>query len=468
MPAERTYKLDNGKELVCLEVARSLPGKRLVFLGEYEGSKIFAKLYLDATKAERYWRRELNGLNVFAECGIPTAALLYAGKTECNGHPIIVLAQLAGVKSVKQAWDEADGQLKEQILNRMTLLLVRHHQAGMCQTDLHLDNFMLSDDEIFSLDGAGVRFYTKGVNQETALENLALFLAQLSPEWESRVQEVYDLYTTERGWRHGPGHESLLEKVQKAREGRWKEFRNKLFRSCTAFTYTKYNDGFQVVSNRYASSELFELLRNPDASFPGKERALKNGNTCTVWAATANDLDLVIKRYNIKDLLQGIKLRMFSGRGERSWVNGHLLSFCGVPTPAPIALLKRRNGLFPVTYLLTERVKAASAREWFCDQDVPTEEKNAVAEQIAKVLLNMQQQKISHGDLKASNILIADGIPMIIDLDAMCRHTSGLRFKRAWSMDIRRFLKNWEDDKDLLGIFIKSLKSCGIDVAGAI
>ncbi len=468
MPAEKIYKLDNGKELVCLEVMRSLPGKRLVFMGEYEGGRIVAKLYLDAKKAEKHWRRELTGLDVFQQCDIPTADLLYAGKTVPEGNPIIVLVQLAGLQSVRQVWDNSDDKFREQVLNRMTLLLVRHHQAGMCQTDLHLDNFMLSDKEIFSLDGAGVQFYANGVSKENGLQNLALFIAQLKPEWESKVSDIYALYFSAMGWKHGPGPGSLLDMVREAREGRWTEFRNKLFRNCTAFNYTRHVDGFQVVSTKYASRELLELLRNPDATFPGKERALKNGNTCTVWAAAANDMDLVIKRYNIKGLLHGIKLRLFSGRGERSWVNGHRLSFYGVPTPTPIALLKRRSGPFPVTYLLTERVQAISAREWFCDPNISSDEKSGMAEQIAKVLQTLQQQRINHGDLKASNILIADSGPMIIDLDAMCRHRSATGFKRAWDRDMQRFLKNWEDDRGLLGIFIKSLKSSGIDVAGAI
>jgi tRNA A-37 threonylcarbamoyl transferase component Bud32 len=460
----RGSSLDNGKEIVGLEVVRSLPGKRLVFLGEYAGAKVFVKLFLDPSRGQRHWQRELDGLEAFRRGKIPTADVIYSGQTAQHGWPVIILAQLTGMKSVKQAWSEADPEYREQLLRRMTILLARHHQAGLCQTDLHLDNFMLSEREIFSLDGAGVRFFVGGVDQETALQNLGLFMAQLTPEWESRVPEVYEIYAGERGWQNGPGSEALLRQVQVARAGRWKEFRNKLLRSCTAFSYTKQRDGFRVVAREYVGPEMSDLLRDPDASFPGAEQALKNGNTCTVWATAVNGHGVVIKRYNVKGFWHGLKLSLQRGRGLRSWVNGHRLLFYGIPTARPIALLKRRVGLLcSKAYLLTEQVQSTSAREWFGDPAVAREEKKVMADRIAQVLRDLQQQQISHGDLKASNILIGEGKAMLVDLDAMHQHASTAKFKQAWSKDIQRFLKNWCDDKELVELFTNSLKSNGID-----
>ena len=464
MPDERRYALDNGEEIVCLEVVRSLPGKRLVFLGEYAGAQVFVKLFLDPKKGQRHWQRELDGLNAFKQGNIPTANVLYAGQTADQGWPVIVLAQLTGMKGVKQVWNDADAQSQEQILKRMVVLLARHHQSDLCQTDLHLDNFVVSDQEIFSLDGAGVRVFAQGVDQSAGLKNLGLFIAQLPSEWEFRVPEIYEIYATERGWQKGPGSESLLRQVREARAGRWKEYRNKLFRNCTAFTYEKHRDGFQVVASEYAGHEMSDFLHNPDASFPGSGQALKNGNTCTVWAAAVNGRGLVIKRYNVKGFWHGLKLSLLAGRGERSWVNGHRLLFYGIPTPRPIALLKRRAKLFSTAYLLTEQVQAVNAWCWFRDHAVSSEEKGRMAEKIALLLQKLQQQRISHGDLKASNILITDGGGiMLIDLDAMHQHANTARFKKAWAKDMQRFLENWKKDEEMLGLFVKSLKSSGIE-----
>jgi tRNA A-37 threonylcarbamoyl transferase component Bud32 len=461
MITEQAYTLDNGEELHCLEVVRSLPGKRLVFLGEYAGEQVFVKLYLDPNRGEIHWRRELDGLKGFFAGDIATAKVLYAGKTADQSHPLIVLEQLQGMVSIRQAWDEADDQGRERILQRMILLLTRHHRAGLCQTDLHLGNFLLSGQEIFSLDGAGVKLYPDGMGQDDRLENLALFIAQLPPVWEEKVSDIYDIYTAGSGWQQGPGGDVLLAKVKTARERRWKEYRGKLFRNCTAFTYTKHNGGFQVVANRYANRELLELLSDPDASLPGQKLALKNGNTCTLWSVTAGEMGLVVKRYNVKGFWHGLKLKLLSGRGERSWLNGYRLGFYGVPTPAPVALLRRSSGM---AYLFTEQIDGVSAREWFRVPDVSDVDKAAMADQIANMFSRLRQQRIVHGDLKATNILIAGGQAMLIDLDAMRRYRCPFGFKRAWNRDMQRFLANWQDDSGLLAMFRKSLQSSGIDV----
>jgi len=89
-----------------------------------------------------------------------------------------------------------------------------------------------------------------------------------------------------------------------------------------------------------------------------------------------------------------------------------------------------------------------------------------MAELIAQLLHKLQQQQISHGDLKASNILIADKEAMLIDLDAMRQHADTAVFEKAWSWDIKRFMQNWDDDKGLHELFMKSLKSNLIDPEG--
>jgi serine/threonine-protein kinase RIO1 len=59
------------------------------------------------------------------------------------------------------------------------------------------------------------------------------------------------------------------------------------------------------------------------------------------------------------------------------------------------------------------------------------------------VLENLAVLKITHGDLKMTNILIANQQPVLIDLDGMCEHQTFSGFKRVFNQEIKRFMENW-------------------------
>jgi len=453
-------RLEDGRTLSCLETVRSLPDKRQVFLGELDGRAVFAKLYLDPKRRQRHWQRELDGIHAFQKRKILTAELLYAGMVGEEKLPVIVLARLHEPVSLKSAWDGSEQAARERLLQHMVELLAAHHKVGLCQTDLHLDNFIISKGLIYSLDGAGVDVTEGELDLKAGLNNLALFSAQLVPKWDLVVPALYELYLEQRRVQHGPGSGYLLQQIKQVREWRWNKFKDKLFRDCTAFRFRKSPEGMEVVSRRYVGPELEHLLDDPDVSFPGVGQALKNGNTSTVWSTLVNGHDMVVKRYNVKGFLHGLKLSLRPSRGKRSWINAHCLQFYGIPTPKPVAFLKRRSRLlFPTVYHITELVKGEKAWHWFRSPAVSNEEKEQMAEKVVLVLQKMQQQWISHGDLKATNILIANGEAMLIDLDAMHKHTNTYRSNYALASDIQRFMKNWEDNDGLYKMFVNALKS---------
>ena len=65
----------------------------------------------------------------------------------------------------------------------------------------------------------------------------------------------------------------------------------------------------------------------------------------------------------------------------------------------------------------------------------------------------MQQYKISHGDMKASNLLWVDSELFFIDLDAARQHHSEASWRRANIRDRKRFLKNWRGIPELELLF---------------
>lgn len=77
---------------------------------------------------------------------------------------------------------------------------------------------------------------------------------------------------------------------------------------------------------------------------------------------------------------------------------------------------------------------------------------------IVALLMQLAHAHLVHTDLKSDNILIMNNEPYLIDLDAMAYIRSNAKFKSKFNKDIKRFLKNWNDNPHLLELFEKQIK----------
>ncbi len=456
----RVYTLDDGRKFSCEQSVRSLPGRREVCVGTLDGAPVFAKLYLEPKRGERHWQRELSGLRAFQERDIPTAEILYAGRVKNEGWPVILLARIPDPVTFKAAWEEADDERRKQQLREMIVLLARHHRAGICQADLHLNNFVYSEQALYSLDGAGVTSVAGELGPAAAFDNLALFIAQLTPEWASAVPELYPLYLEQRGWRDGPGADGLRQLVRRARMRRWKEYRGKLFRDCTAFRCRHPGGRLEMVSRQAIGPELEGLLADPKGFLEQGATALKSGSASTVWMAQADGRALAVKEYHIKGLLHRLKGLVYRGRAVNSWEFAHRLLFSGIPTPPPVALLKGTVG--GEDFYIAQAVDRVNSGAWFGSDDYSDEKKRRVADKIAGILRRLERERISHGDLKGGNVLVVGEEVYLADLDCMKRYRCDLTFRRAWRRDIRRFLHTWDHRPDIQELMRGALGRAGV------
>jgi len=127
-------------------------------------------------------------------------------------------------------------------------------------------------------------------------------------------------------------------------------------------------------------------------------------------------------------------------------VEGHRLGFLGITTPRPLALIERRLGplrgraWIVVEYCAGESLAAHFAP--FIETDLPALELQAVSDLFGK----LAAARVSHGDLKASNLLWHENRVCLIDLDATRQHEpSETSYVRAWRKDRTRFLQNWPE-----------------------
>lgn len=215
------------------------------------------------------------------------------------------------------------------------------------------------------------------------------------------------------------------------------------------FTYLTY-----CKSDRY-TPEMKSFLKNPDIAFETPDDLLlKNGNSATLVRYKINSTDLVIKRYNMKTIIHAARRAFKKSRADHSWHYAHILQNKGINTPYPIAIKEKRRGPFRnKAYFICEYIEGPTAINYFQDSEINYDDKSAMAKQIIEMFGILRSSMITHGDMKATNIIIHDNKPFLLDLDSMIARTSKNRFKRVWNKDIRRFMQNWEDLHEIYQFF---------------
>jgi serine/threonine protein kinase len=114
-----------------------------------------------------------------------------------------------------------------------------------------------------------------------------------------------------------------------------------------------------------------------------------------------------------------------------------------IATPRPLAYIEQRRGLIVwQSYLVTEYVKGQKLRNFLQDNKTSEEERSIAMQQIKNLLDKMGKCRITHGDLKHTNILITDNGPVLTDLDAMKTHKWNWTHKLRQAKDLGRLEQN--------------------------
>jgi tRNA A-37 threonylcarbamoyl transferase component Bud32 len=420
--------LEDGRLLTIRHWQRILPGKRLTGSGEWQGRQVLAKLFIASRGSERHWQRECRGAATLARHGLPTPASLASGLLPDGGH-YVLYEYLGGVRS-------PDGASLDE-LHRVFALVGRMHARGLVQEDAHLGNFLLKNGWLYVIDGDAVR---ESASPADYTANLALLFAQLQPQAEADMRAaLLQAYCSSN-----PGvaidEAQLTAASARAREVRLADYLDKSLRDCSLFKSANRVDRFFSIV-RSETALLAPLIHDPDAWLE-KGVSLKRGRTATLARVDVAGRQLVIKRYNIKGTVHALSRSWRPSRAWHSWLEGHRLNFLGIATPRPLALVEQRAGpLRGKAWLISEYCEGKSLAERYPDPDtVPPE---AELDAIGALLHQLVAARISHGDLKATNLLWCDGKPHLIDLDAMRQHAGEAAFRRAWQKDSDRFLRNW-------------------------
>jgi tRNA A-37 threonylcarbamoyl transferase component Bud32 len=453
-----TVRLEDGQSLELQTITRSLPKQRVAGVASYEGKSVFVKFFYDEAKCLRHWQRDQEGVSYLIESGLPTAQMILATKSiEPVGY-VIIFEYLTPIQSLYHAWKSAESDSKEVLMKSVLAAFVQQHTLGVCQTDPHLNNFVFYQDTLLTLDGGGVEKQSRPLNRKQSLQYLAEFSAQLYPHEVNILEAQIPSYIAARDWLNEDDDLPLFRQYyQKSAEKRVAKMLTKIYRNCSAFVEHVSVNRKLLLDRAFDSAEMITFLQNPESQLPEDKAAwLKDGNTCTVWKAVVNGVPLVVKRYNIKSFSHGVSRALRRTRASVSWENAHRLTISGIKTPRPVALVEVKKG--PIqreAYFITEFQPGVSCREYFSAENQGGGGQEAMAAKVVLLLQRFFALKLSHGDLKASNLMIGDDDAVMIDLDAMKLHSSQSEFEKAKAKDITRLLKNWSGQSEVLAWFEK-------------
>ncbi len=174
---------------------------------------------------------------------------------------------------------------------------------------------------------------------------------------------------------------------------------------------------------------------------------LKDGGATKVAKITRHGRSYVIKRYNWRGWRKGIRYMLKGSRARRVWFYGHLLPEAGVHTPQPVGWLeKSKNAMVRKSYIIHEYVPGVRLHDYLCDGRRTRHECVAVLKKMREVFENMHSHRITHGDMKRSNVLVAGNEICLIDLDAVALNRSKLVHRLKRRRDIKRFAERMHAD----------------------
>jgi len=113
----------------------------------------------------------------------------------------------------------------------------------------------------------------------------------------------------------------------------------------------------------------------------------------------------------------------------------------GIATPKPLAYIEqRKKKLIWKSYLVTEYMEGQKLYDFLRDGKTGQEQSSMAIQQVKKLLDKLGKYRITHGDLKHTNILITENGPVLTDLDAMKVHRWNWIHRLRQAKDLERFI----------------------------
>ena len=187
---DNLLKLETGEELIILSIARVLPDQRLVCRCMLNTSEVYAKIFM-GNRANIHVAREAWGIKSLQNAHILTPSLLL--ESVYQNQPVTISAAIQNAQNIDEFILQNDYLARSRMAKCLAKTIAKHHQANLIQTDIHLKNFLVANNQIFTLDGDGIR-QTNSASQKQ--QNLATLFSKFDVLDDDFMQESVEIYCT--------------------------------------------------------------------------------------------------------------------------------------------------------------------------------------------------------------------------------------------------------------------------------
>jgi tRNA A-37 threonylcarbamoyl transferase component Bud32 len=423
----------------------------------YRSGCDFIKHLVRASRA----KRAFNATKMLAENGFGAPAIVAMGERKpglFHTRNFLVTLEVEGAKQIHQlVADRSENLTKEQLRDKRELIgalgqtIGRMHTKDIFHGDLRLGNVLARQEsngwQFFFLDNERTKKFRR-LPVRLCLKNLVqLNMFRSATMSNTDRMRFFKKYLTENGKSKEEG-KALIHKVVEKTKRRLSKRRElkKGLKKClrTNEKYLRIKTGkYLTVFDRYfcQGAEPLDFIKQADAMMDDG-RILKNGDTCYVSRLTWNGKDVAVKRYNHKGFIHSLRHTIKKSRAHRGWLHGHWLGMLNIATPRPLAYIEQRRGtLVWKSYLVTQYVRGRTLHNLLKDSSASKEQRAKVTQEFKELLDRLGKYRISHGDLKHTNILITENGPVLTDLDGMKTHRCGWLYKISHTRDVERFVK---------------------------
>ena len=429
----------SGKTITldCTRILRCIQGRRTVYEGLFDGKSVIIKCFSSALYGKHHFKKEIRGFKELTRRNIKTAQIVAAGQNEQKDH-VVVLEKIENAVDVFSLLESTDDPAKTDLILQAVFICVAHmHAAGVLQRDLHTGNFLWDRETVYVLDPAEMTFSNNPLDKAASIRQLAMLLASLPESFWVNKSELLDAYFETRGWQLISSMIEMIENLMdKQRLKRIRRTLRKTLRTSKRYIQEKHGSYKGVFTRDFFSGQNFSAFISAIDKQMEDGQVLKCGNTCFVSRIQLNGCDVVVKHYRHKGLWHSLRYTLKGSRAKKCWLFGHRLSECGIATAKALGFFEQRKfGLLWQSYILNEFIKGPELHEVMNGGNDTNQQKEAILSKSKKLLENLTNARMTHGDMKPGNLLVCNGEPVLIDLDSMQYHRcSWILLKRSEKM----------------------------------